>query len=325
MYGYIYKTTNKINNKIYIGQHAKSSWDASYFGSGLLLRYAVKKYGINNFSCELLEWCEDANKLNEREIYWIKHYNSMDPLIGYNMTEGGHGIQGHIHSEETRQIISEASRNRTHINNGVTNKNVPLEEVDSYLNLGWKRGMIVFNDYDHDKMGENVRKSKLGRFYYTNGVETIMISKDEIDYYEGIGYYNGKHFNRGPVYRWMHKDGRNELILDRDVPSMKKAGWELGKRGKGRSTRYYEGMKRAADKKRGVKKPEGFGKKVSEAKKGKNFYTVESKKKLLDTLSKRIYYYMKAPEKKTIKVSERNVSKYESLGYCIVRRSDEQK
>ena len=57
MYGYIYKTTNLINGKIYVGQHkcSKNSIDESYIGSGIYLKHAIEYYGKNNFKCEILE------------------------------------------------------------------------------------------------------------------------------------------------------------------------------------------------------------------------------------------------------------------------------
>ena len=57
MIGYIYKTTNLINGKIYIGQHKSSSFDTNYYGSGKLLIKALKKYGKENFKIELIEGC----------------------------------------------------------------------------------------------------------------------------------------------------------------------------------------------------------------------------------------------------------------------------
>ena len=73
MYGYIYKTTNLINNKTYIGQHKAKQFEPNkYIGSGLTMLKAIKKYGKNNFKCEFLEECESKEILNQREIYWIK-------------------------------------------------------------------------------------------------------------------------------------------------------------------------------------------------------------------------------------------------------------
>lgn len=70
MYGYIYKTTNLINNKIYIGQKKSNEFlNEKYLGSGKILRQAIDKEGKQNFKVELLEECESAQELNEREIF----------------------------------------------------------------------------------------------------------------------------------------------------------------------------------------------------------------------------------------------------------------
>ena len=85
----IYKTTNLVNNKIYIGQTKTNHSD--YLGSGDLISKAVKKYGIHNFKREILEECKTKEELDTREKYWITLYNSTDKTIGYNLMEGGQG------------------------------------------------------------------------------------------------------------------------------------------------------------------------------------------------------------------------------------------
>lgn len=86
---YIYKITNKINGKIYIGKHASKR--KNYWGSGKIIKLAIKKYGKDSFSNEIIERCENNKQLNEREIFWIKFFNSTDRRIGYNITNGGDG------------------------------------------------------------------------------------------------------------------------------------------------------------------------------------------------------------------------------------------
>ena len=83
----IYKTTNLVNGKYYIGQDSKN--DPNYLGSGKLLKYAIEKYSIENFQKEILETCNTKEQLNEREIFWIKELNSIE--TGYNISEGGGG------------------------------------------------------------------------------------------------------------------------------------------------------------------------------------------------------------------------------------------
>jgi len=84
----IYEIKNKINGKVYIGQHSSNEL-GSYYGSGKLIKNAIKKYGIENFERNILERCSTKNELNKREKFWIKEKNSL--VNGYNLTEGGTG------------------------------------------------------------------------------------------------------------------------------------------------------------------------------------------------------------------------------------------
>ena len=85
---YIYKVTNKINNKIYVGLSTKSI-DDKYYGSGKLINKALKKYGIENFTKEVIEECINVDDLVKAEIKWISFYNSCDRNSGYNISPGG--------------------------------------------------------------------------------------------------------------------------------------------------------------------------------------------------------------------------------------------
>lgn len=90
----IYKITNNINNKIYIGKDKHNR--KTYYGSGTLIKQAIKKYGKHNFSKEILEVCTSIDHMNIREIYWIDKLNAIKN--GYNIAEGGEGgdtLTGH--------------------------------------------------------------------------------------------------------------------------------------------------------------------------------------------------------------------------------------
>ena len=104
----IYKVTNKINNKIYIGMDSKN--DPNYLGSGLIIKKAVLKYGKDNFIKEIIETCDTKEILSEREIFWINYFNSTNPNIGYNLSEGGKG--GNL-GEKVNKLISEALKGKT--------------------------------------------------------------------------------------------------------------------------------------------------------------------------------------------------------------------
>lgn len=90
----IYKITNILNNKCYIGQsiNIERRWEEHLYRNThcTFLRYAIAKYGKDAFTFEVLEECSQ-NQLNEREQYWIKYYNSYGEN-GYNLTMGGDGM-----------------------------------------------------------------------------------------------------------------------------------------------------------------------------------------------------------------------------------------
>ena len=67
-YHFIYKTTNLINSNFYIGIHSTSNLNDGYLGSGKRLKYSIKKNGIKNFKCKILEFLPDRESLVNREI-----------------------------------------------------------------------------------------------------------------------------------------------------------------------------------------------------------------------------------------------------------------
>jgi len=110
--GYIYKIVNKIDNKIYVGQtigdldirwkgHLKKGSNCRY------LKYAIKKYGVDNFELKLVCITFD-NQLDDMEIKYIEKYNCLVPK-GYNLRIGGNIGR---HHEETKQKISESLKSR---------------------------------------------------------------------------------------------------------------------------------------------------------------------------------------------------------------------
>jgi group I intron endonuclease len=110
-YGYIYLTINKINGKRYIGQHKSKDWDNNYIGSGVYLKRAIQKYGIENFTCFPLAWVWDKEELNNLEIEYIAYYKPE-----YNLTKGGDGgweYANKFHTEETRKKLSEFHKKNT--------------------------------------------------------------------------------------------------------------------------------------------------------------------------------------------------------------------
>ena len=111
----IYKATNTINGKCYVGfdsnypkrkdQHIRQSLR----GQGHHFHKAIKKYGIDCFIWEIIYQSKELDHtLNVMESYFIEKYNSYKD--GYNLTLGGEGATGRIHSEETKRKMSESQK-----------------------------------------------------------------------------------------------------------------------------------------------------------------------------------------------------------------------
>lgn len=129
----IYKITNQINNKVYIGQtlltpeqRFQKHIQKAKRKTNRYLYDAMNLYGYNNFNIEIIDNCIDRNEMNTKEMFWISFYNSNNKNYGYNMTPGGGGgrmtpeiyekiaakHRGVPLSEEHKKKISNANKGR---------------------------------------------------------------------------------------------------------------------------------------------------------------------------------------------------------------------
>jgi hypothetical protein len=88
MYCFIYKITNSINGRYYIGRHATANIDDNYMGSGKAIKNAIRKYGIENFKKEIITMADTAESLWELEKEIVNDSVVQDPK-SYNMAYGG--------------------------------------------------------------------------------------------------------------------------------------------------------------------------------------------------------------------------------------------
>ena len=169
----IYKITNKINNKIYIGQsvHIERRWqEHCQESSTSVIAKAIKKYGKENFIFEVLEeyQVEDYDKLNEREMYFIHQYNSLVPN-GYNVTENT-GVQHTTFVTLTKEDFD-------NIINLLQNTKLTFEEIAQQFNVNRRTISRINNGYTHKRP----ELSYPIRINYSHGISPLFQElKDEV-------------------------------------------------------------------------------------------------------------------------------------------------
>jgi len=111
MFYTVYKVTNLINGKIYVGLHITKDLDDDYLGSGKQIQAAIKKYGRENFKREYIKICKNPEEMYSLEAEIVNEDFVNDPTT-YNMKTGGIGSWSHINAnpEKYKEIRSKAAK-----------------------------------------------------------------------------------------------------------------------------------------------------------------------------------------------------------------------
>lgn len=103
----VYKTTNRLNGKYYIGKHQTEEPNDRYLGSGRAILNAIKAHGRSNFEKEVLFEFDSEAEMNAKEKEMVNEALVADPM-SYNMAVGGEGgphFKGKKHTNETRALL----------------------------------------------------------------------------------------------------------------------------------------------------------------------------------------------------------------------------
>lgn len=163
----VYKITNVVNGKYYIGVHSTKNPNDSYMGSGKIIKDALKKYGKDSFKKEVLyifDTLQDALK-KEKELVteeFVQQKNVYNISLGGGM--GGKNIngltfKGKTHSIETKQKIANASKGRTH-NRGKTLTDEHKQKIGAKNAVSLK-GKIKSKEHKQ-KIRESILKKNAG-------------------------------------------------------------------------------------------------------------------------------------------------------------------
>ena len=108
--GIIYGYTNLESGRMYIGQtlHPERRWNAHRYGKYKNGWHKDYQKNPEKYEYSVIEYDVSADKLDEREMFWIKFFDSYNN--GYNLTEGGHSVRGYKYTDEAKQKISESHK-----------------------------------------------------------------------------------------------------------------------------------------------------------------------------------------------------------------------
>lgn len=232
-YRYIYKTTNIVNGKIYIGQRTTINInDKKYLGSGKVLHLAIKKYGKNSFKKEILCFCVSKQELNriEKEIVNREFILRKDT---YNISIGGWGgCQGPEgrHSEETIKKIKNThcnkEYNRMWVNNSKDESWIEKEDLHKWLQSGWKIGRKAGVGIGKKNPMYQKNFSKEHRQQISKSNSGKVFTKEHRKKLSEIRIGNTATKNR----RWITKNNKHKMIYPNELKTYLNDDWILGRK-----------------------------------------------------------------------------------------------
>ena len=186
-YHVIYKTTNNLNNKIYVGYHSTDNLSDDYLGSGKILNEAINKYGIQNFSKEILyvfPTKEEALE-KEKEIVNMEFLQRKDV---YNLKIGGEGGWDYINNvlKENKEYNLSLSKKLSDaaFKNHKEGKIKGWGAINSEKQSSWNRGKPK-SDSTRKKMSE-VRLTKISNGEITYNILDCETIKSRINDFNNI-------------------------------------------------------------------------------------------------------------------------------------------
>ena len=195
MFYTIYQITNKETGKIYIGKHQTSNLDDGYMGSGILVKRAQEKHGLEAFTKEILHVFNNEEEMNRKEAELVnEEFCSRDDT--YNLCPGGKGGWGYVnmigdrikgHTEEMYVKVSEALKNKSHEVHNRPNRIIAVQKAHCAGKMKYDnfRGKTHSEETKHKISESNSIKqsgknnSQFGLQWITNGVESKKIKKHD--------------------------------------------------------------------------------------------------------------------------------------------------
>lgn len=209
-YHFIYKTTNLLSGKYYIGMHSTNNLDDGYLGSGNRLRLAIRKHGKDNFKREILEFCNNREELAKREEE-IVNLNEIAKVECMNLIVGGliSGFMDEEHQIKCSIAGGEAFTNK--VKNNIEFREHHIKMQSEIMKKNHKEGKI---SYDTNIGFKGKRHSDETKRKMSESSKGKNIGEDSSQY--------------GTC--WITKEGINKKIKKEDLDSYINDEWIKGRR-----------------------------------------------------------------------------------------------
>lgn len=210
----IYKITNLSNGKIYIGKDTLSN--ENYMGSGVLIRRAIKKYGIKCFQKEIIYETDNYEDLSNSEKYWIEFYKSYNRNIGYNISKGGDGGDTMSNNPKLNEIKDKISKSLKNREFSQEHREKLSKNHDSTKR---KKGKSFEEIYGYERSEEIKQKLKRSRSKYKNEKERFGEKYDDIINVYRENFLGDNNPMRKKNYKWYHNQ---DLLVNKRIPEGEK-------------------------------------------------------------------------------------------------------
>lgn len=167
---FLYKTTNLINQKYYIGIHSTNNLSDGYLGSGKRLRYSIRKYGKHNFKLQILEFAKSRDELIQKEKN-IVNEDILNDKMCMNLQYGG---GGGFSSEEHRTLFFKRAKELSKINNKKGNDGFLRKMKDSE----WRENQIKKQKEGSRKYFDTHNGIWLGKKHKPESIQKMKKSKN---------------------------------------------------------------------------------------------------------------------------------------------------
>lgn len=207
-YHFIYKTTNILNQKYYIGMHSTNDLDDGYLGSGKRLYYAIRKYGKENFVREILEYLPDRNSLALRESEIVNKDLLQDDLC-MNLILGGY--DGY-------------KLNSLYFSMKIQNN---LIYKENYSKICTERNKLIWQniEYKEQRLKSDFYTGKIWSGRHHSNETKLLMSKKRKGHTHSQGSKNSQY---GTC--WILKNDVSKKIKKEELDSYLKEGWIKGRK-----------------------------------------------------------------------------------------------